>query len=242
MHCYLIDFRQVLKNNNADDWNNKLKDVFENDLYKEFIDAIKMNPEIKTILSFEKMNQFEYSGKYIKKWLEREHLKFVVENGENGNKRIDVLVEENYINKKQKSEQANKIETKVLNIVEIKLESNRNKHANKWILKFFFVPEGNKNKWIMFGINIFLFLAVLFAFVMPCFIPVLAFLHSIFVLTLEITCGLLSVIYGIILLKNIYFKNENSGKINITSDKDELNLKVIAKSNQDIALEITNEI
>ena len=73
--------------------------------------------------------------------------------------------------------------------------------------KNFFIPKKNKNKWILFGVDAVLFLIILSAFIMPYFIPALTFLHSVFALTLEIIFGLLSLAYGIILLKSIYFEN-----------------------------------
>ena len=220
----------LVKNNSANNWNNKLKNVFENNLYKEFIDAIKNDPEIDTILSFERMNQFKYSGENIKKKLEKEHLRFVVENGENGNKKINVVVEENYIDQKQKLESVNKIKTP--NIVEIKSINQGNKCVKKWVLKIFFIPKKNKNKWILFGVDAVLFLIILSAFVMPYFIAALAFLHSVFVLTLGIICGLLSLAYGIILLKSVYFENENNGKIHIKGNEGRLISKPITENNK----------
>ncbi len=154
----------------------------------------------------------------IFKELEKEHLKFVIENDEDGNKKINVVLEENYMDQKQKSELIDQI--KISKIAETKPKNDVNKHANanKWVLKIFFVPKKNKNKWIVFGMDAVLFLIILFAFVMLYFIPSLAFFHSIFAFTLEIICGLLSLAYGIVLIKSICFENKNNEKMIIKSD------------------------
>ncbi len=108
--------------------------------------------------------------------------------------------------------------------------------SNRYVLKIFFIPEKNKNKWIMFCVDAVLFLIILFALVTPYFIPELAFLHSIFALTLEIICGLLSIIYDVILIKSIYFENESNGKINIKGNTDTLNLQSEMENNPNIEL------
>ena len=98
--------------------------------------------------------------------------------------------------------------------------------------KNFFIPKKNKNKWILFGVDAVLFLIILSAFIMPYFIPALTFLHSVFALTLEIIFGLLSLAYGIILLKSVYFENENNGKIHIKGNEGRLISKPITENNK----------
>ena len=90
--------------------------------------------------------------------------------------------------------------------------------------------------------DIVLFLIILSAFVMPNFIPVLAFLHSVFTLSLEIICGLLSVVYGIILVKSIYFKDKSDVKINIKDNNSIFNLKSAIKYDKDIKFKSNEEI
>lgn len=90
--------------------------------------------------------------------------------------------------------------------------------------------------------DIVLFLIILSAFVMPNFIPVLAFLHSVFTLSLEIICGLLSVVYGIILVKSIYFKDKSGVKINVKDNNSIFNLKAVIKCDKDIQFKSKEEI
>ena len=146
----------------ADTWFDAFKRLLQDDIYSEFVDALNDIEDIGDILSFETMDKFDLrSVEKLKRWLKNEHLKFVIENGKNGNKKINVVVEENYIDQKQKLELVDKI--KIPNTIESRNDGN--KVANKWVLKIFFIPNKNKNKRILFVLDIVLFFIILSVFI-----------------------------------------------------------------------------
>ena len=104
----------LAKNDSANDWNEKIKNVSENDIYKKLIDTIKDDKEIDYILSFKRMQNTD-CGRLLKDKLENTCQKFVVTN-ENGNKKIKLIGGKDDVCKKLKSQQIPSLMFSVLGI------------------------------------------------------------------------------------------------------------------------------
>ena len=105
----------LAEHDSANDWDQKIKNVFEKDIYKKLIDTIKDDEEINCILNFERMHNTDY-GQRLKNELKNTCLKFVVEN-KNGNKKIKLIGGRDYVSRKLKSQQIPNLIFSILGIL-----------------------------------------------------------------------------------------------------------------------------
>lgn len=122
----------LAKNDSANDWNEKIKNVFEKGIYKKLIDTIEGDEKIDHILSFERMQNIDYDLP-LKNKLENTCLKFVVVN-ENGNKKIKLIGGKDDVCKKLKSQQIPSLIFSVLGISSVAFILFLSGFAWSWML------------------------------------------------------------------------------------------------------------
>ena len=105
----------LAEHDSANNWDEKIKNIFEKDIYKKLIDTIEGDEEIDDILSFKRMDNTDY-GQRLKNKLEETCFKFVVTN-ENGNKKIKLIGGRDYVRRKLKLERIPNLIFSVLGIL-----------------------------------------------------------------------------------------------------------------------------